>query len=106
MATFRRRAHVDGPGKDDDGDADVADVRMAVADSTVRPRRRPARRERVADARAQESLSAGRLLDCRPRHSGWVDKQGYRLFNQCRCLPVWRRRFIVVFGGFLFRFAS
>lgn len=41
-----------------------------------------------------------------PRYEGWLLKKGYRFHNVCACCigPVWKNRYFVINGGFLFRF--
>ena len=39
---------------------------------------------------------------------GFLLKKGYRFFNLCSCCcgPVWKKRYFIIKGGFLFRFSS
>ena len=48
-----------------------------------------------------------------PTFSGYMHKRGYRFGNVlaccpscCGCRPVWKKRFFVIRGGYLFRFTS
>lgn len=52
-------------------------------------------------------LTASRLLRARPDHSGWLYKKKERCLGLCPCLrPLWQRRFFVISGRFLYRYAS
>lgn len=63
-------------------------------------------------ARAPEAQSEKRQDD-RTVFSGFMLKRGFRFGNLlaccpacCGCAPVWKRRFFVMRGGYLFKFAS
>lgn len=50
--------------------------------------------------------SAQQLLEADPEVHGHLDKLGYPLFNLCTCFPVWKPRYFIACGGYLFRFAD
>jgi len=47
------------------------------------------------------------LLNNSARRAGYVKKRGYRLRGLCKCCkPIWKDRYLVMAGGFLFRYSS
>jgi len=42
------------------------------------------------------------------RKEGWLQKRGHKFYNLCSCCigPVWKDRYFVLSGGYLFRFTN
>ena len=57
-------------------------------------------------------LSVGRKAEDTIRRGvkkeGYLQKRGYRFYNLCACCvgPVWKDRYFVLSGGYLFRFTN
>lgn len=54
-----------------------------------------------------DRTGAASLVDGDVDYAGWLEKRGYMMHNLCTCLPPRHKpRYVVVKGGFLFKFAD